>query len=42
LVIAIDQPFFWFPLKGHTSAKITYFELVQVLEDLCDTECQRF
>jgi hypothetical protein len=42
LVTAMGQPVFQFPPKGHTSAKIRYFELVRVLEDLRDTECQRF
>ena len=39
LVIAMGQPVFWFPTKGHTSAEIRYFELIRALGDLCDTEC---
>ena len=42
LVTAMGQPFFQFSPKGHTSAKIRYFELVQVLGDLGDTKCHRF
>ena len=42
LVIAMGQPIFRFRTKGHTSTEIRYFELVRVLRDLCDTECQRF
>jgi hypothetical protein len=42
LVTAMGQLVFLFPTKRHTSAKISYFELVRVLGDLCDTECQRF
>ena len=42
LVIAMGQPVFRFPTKGHTYAEIRYFELIRVLEDLCDSECQRF
>ena len=42
LVIAMGQPVFRFPAKGHTSAEIRYFELVRALGDLHDTEGQRF
>ena len=42
LVTTMGQPVFRFPTKGHTSAEIRYFELVWVLRDLRDTECQRF
>ena len=42
LVTTMGQLVFWFPPKGHTSTEIRYFELVRVLGDLCDTECQRF
>ena len=42
LVIAMGQPVFQFPTKGHTSAEIRYIELVRVLGDLHDTECYRF
>jgi hypothetical protein len=42
LVTAMGQPFFRFPPKGHISTEIRYLELVHVLGDLHDTECQRF
>ena len=42
LVTAMDPPVFGFPTKGHISVEIIYFELIWVLRDLRDTECQRF
>jgi len=42
LVTTMGPLVFGFPTKGHISTEIRYFELVWVLRDLRDTECQRF